>query len=304
MVPPPELRKYLQILSFFRHHPRLPRQRDRHSKQPAAAPISFTAKRRKRRVSGWSQLPAFRSHSRTCKIHFKLGRLFCHNINPSVHLTLQTGALTEQKTHVKLCRKPLGTNSQISADKPAAHTISTNFCLKKSRSAALSFPLSRQLILPLFRKHLKTRSRAQILLSICLVSIVIKLRPTIRDLKEKTLKRPGVALAPGTLPDPPKARDQRSADGCFPINQRHGNPIAGLQQPCYHHSKGSSPPIYSLLEKQPARRQHKFNGSETRPGSGVRQGQQERDEQEKNESSCRRGKTQQPSPLSQWKGFS
>lgn len=156
------------------------------------------------------------------------GKAFLGDSNPNFPLMVQTKIRIKQKMKTEPWWKCMDASSQISKDKQAAHPILTIFLPTKTHAVAQLSPLSQQLILPLFRKHLKTRSRAQILLSICLVSIVIKLRPTIRDLKDEkknpkhpknpktpTLRRPGAGLDPGTLTSSAKARDESTSNHCF-----------------------------------------------------------------------------------------
>lgn len=153
-------------------------------------------------------------------------------------------------------------------DKQAARPTLTNFCLKNTSPATQLAPVSPQLILPLFRKHLKTRSHAQILLSICFVSIVIKLRPTIRDLKEKCFKKAQSRASPLHTRQPAEGQGPEHRRRLFsPITTtwelNRGAPAAVLLP-----QRGIRPPSYTLLKKQPARRQHIFNSFKPCRGVG------------------------------------
>lgn len=110
------------------------------------------------------------------------------------------------------------------------HTQSLqNFCRKLS--ALLFTP--RQLILPLFRKHLKTRPCAQILLSIFLVSIAIKSAPQYRTAGTGGRHRAGpVPELSWRSFSPPGAKSQHS-------------------NVCYCHSEEPSP-CTAASGKQPA----------------------------------------------------
>lgn len=114
-------------------------------------------------------------------------------------------------------------------------------------AADLPLPLQRQLILPLFCKHSKTRSHAQILLSIFLVSIVIKLSPTIRDLKG-TRRRRRAGLAPVLSPARrgPEARTQPT--GASSTKSPPGSKTPVLKSPCHHRPEGPSPNLHPPQE--------------------------------------------------------